>query len=121
MKYELNRSYNGGGVVYLLKARHLDQHDSILLLNHYKSNFAHISDSYISFIEMYLFEISAKNNKKGMTRKEGTRYGSFLHNLEIGQKLNKKNPFTDVIFRFQSTAHYNWRGKHICQRGDITS
>ena len=28
MKYELNRSYNGGGVVYLLKVRHLDQHDS---------------------------------------------------------------------------------------------
>ena len=23
MKYELNRSYNGGGVVYVLKARHL--------------------------------------------------------------------------------------------------
>ena len=29
MKYELNCSHNGGGVVYLLKVRHLDQHDSI--------------------------------------------------------------------------------------------
>ena len=29
MKYEKNRSYNGGGVVYVLKVRHLDQHDSI--------------------------------------------------------------------------------------------
>ena len=28
MEYEINRSYNGGGVVYLLKVRHLDQHDS---------------------------------------------------------------------------------------------
>ena len=30
MKYELNRSYNRGGVVYVLKARYLDQHDSML-------------------------------------------------------------------------------------------
>ena len=28
MKYELNRSHNGGGVVYVLKVRHLNQHDS---------------------------------------------------------------------------------------------
>ena len=28
MKYEQNRSYIGGRVVYVLKARHLDQHDS---------------------------------------------------------------------------------------------
>ena len=32
MKDELNRSYNGGGVVYVLKVRHLDQHDSIVHL-----------------------------------------------------------------------------------------
>ena len=25
------------------------------------------------------------------------------------------------ILRFQSTCHYNWRGQHICQRGDIPS
>ena len=31
MKYELNRSYNGGGVVYVLKARHLDQHERMWL------------------------------------------------------------------------------------------
>ena len=31
LKYELNRSCNGGGVVYVLKARHLNQHDSILV------------------------------------------------------------------------------------------
>ena len=37
-------------------------------------------------------------------------------------KIKKKlNPFTDVIFRFQSTCHYNWQGKHICQRVDIPS
>ena len=29
LKYELNRSYIGGGVVYVLKARHLDQHGTI--------------------------------------------------------------------------------------------
>ena len=29
LKYEQNRSYNGGGVVYVLKVRHLDQHDSM--------------------------------------------------------------------------------------------
>ena len=28
MKYELNRSYNGGGVVYLLKVTHLDHRHS---------------------------------------------------------------------------------------------
>ena len=28
MKYEQNFSYNRGGVVYVLKVRHLDQHDS---------------------------------------------------------------------------------------------
>ena len=28
MKYELNQSYNGGGVVYVLKVRHIDQQDS---------------------------------------------------------------------------------------------
>ena len=40
MKDELNRSYNGGGVVYVLKVRHLDQHDSIVILIHIqKSNF----------------------------------------------------------------------------------
>ena len=33
LKYERNRSYNGGGVVYVLKVRHLDQHDSILILH----------------------------------------------------------------------------------------
>ena len=44
-------------------------------------------------------------------------YGSFLQNLEISQKL--KNPFTDVIFSFQSTCYYNWRGQNICQKVDI--
>ena len=62
LKYELNRSYNGGGVVYVLKARHLNQHDSILLLHHYKSDFAHISDLYSLVIGMYKSEIWAKNN-----------------------------------------------------------
>ena len=51
------------------------------------------------------------------TRKEWTLYGSFLKNLEIGQILFFFNPFTDVIFRFQSTCHCNWRGQHIYQRG----
>ena len=55
------------------------------------------------------------------SRKVRTLYGSFLKNLELGQKFKKLNPFTDVIFRFQSTCHYNWRGQHICQRGDIPS
>ena len=46
-------------------------------------------------------------------------YGSFLQNLEISQKL--KNPFTDVIFSFQSTYNYNWQGRYICQQGNIPS
>ena len=37
-------------------------------------------------------------------------------------KIKKnQNPYTDVIFTFQSTCHYNWRGQKICQRGDIPS
>ena len=41
--------------------------------------------------------------------------------LELSQKLIFLNPFTDAIFRFQSICHYNWRGQHIYQRGDIPS
>ena len=37
------------------------------------------------------------------------------------KNLKKLNPFTDEIFRFHSTCHYNWQGQHICQRGDIPS
>ena len=57
MKYEQNRFYYGGGVVYVLKVRYLNQHDSTvrmieiahfsvgkLLLHHYSSDLAHISD-----------------------------------------------------------------------------
>ena len=33
MKYELNRCYNGGEVVYVLKVRHLDQHDSMYFID----------------------------------------------------------------------------------------
>ena len=42
-------------------------------------------------------------------RKVRTLHGSFLSHLELGQKLKKlKDPFPDVIFRFQSTFNYNW-------------
>ena len=50
-----------------------------------------------------------------------TLVGSFLSHLELSQKLKIKNPFTDVIFMFQSTCHYNWRVQHIFQQGDIPS
>ena len=74
MKDELNRSYNGGGVVYVLKVSYRDQQDStvllisiarfsvhLLLLHHDKSDLAHISDRYSLVIGMYLSEIRAKN------------------------------------------------------------
>ena len=52
-----------------------------------------------------------------MIRKVRTWYGSFLSHLELSQKFkNFKNPFTDVIFRFQSTCNYNWQGQ---RRQDI--
>ena len=45
----------------------------------------------------------------GSGRKVRTCYGSFLRHLELGQKLKiNKNPFTDIIFRFQSTCHCSW-------------
>ena len=55
MKYEQNRSDNGGGVVYVLKVRHLNQHDSTVwmktltilsgqlhLLHHFRRDCAHL-------------------------------------------------------------------------------
>ena len=49
-----------------------------LLLHHYKSDFAHISYSYSSVIEMYFSEIWAKIIKKRMTSSEHTKFAQFL-------------------------------------------
>ena len=45
----------------MMKVRHLDQQDSILLLHHYDSDLAHISDLYILVIGLYKSEIWASN------------------------------------------------------------
>ena len=53
LKYERNRSYNGGGVVYVLKVRHLDQHDSTI---RYICNTQHLNViCYISYFDIFPF------------------------------------------------------------------
>ena len=49
----------------------------ILLLHHYKSDLAHISDKYISVIELYLSEIRAKQIKKRTIRSICTKFAHF--------------------------------------------
>ena len=51
--------------------------------------------------EYYVNNIFDKIQKHA--RKGHTRYGSSFSHLELGQK--SKNPFTDVIFRFQPPCH----------------
>ena len=50
----------------------------ILLLHHYESDLAHISDRYILVIGMYLSEMRAKNIKKQRTSSICTKFAHFL-------------------------------------------
>ena len=62
LKDELNRSYNGGGVVYVLKVRHLDQHDSTKIRHFCVTRFF---IEFLKFAEgggIYLFKIYIYKN-----------------------------------------------------------
>ena len=66
MRYEQNRSYNGGGVVYVLKVRHLDQHDSIQKAGHFASHFylqKRCTLRYVFISKIYRY-ILTPNNKR---------------------------------------------------------
>ena len=87
---------------------------------------------YITTIEKLLFyhahdiilgsmECGRTRNDCFHARKLWKLYESFFPFRTWSKNKKLKNPFTNVIFKFQSTCDYNLRGHHICQPGDIPS
>ena len=62
----------------MLKVRYLDQHGSILLLHHYRSDLAHLSDFDSLVIGLPKYERRAKNNLKQRTSSICTIFAHFL-------------------------------------------